>query len=183
MRDIGWASFCGNGQLDQQEQCDDGANNSDTLPGACRTDCTRAHCGDAVIDSGEQCDDGANNSDTAPGACRTTCVKASCGDGVVDPGEQCDNGAANAAGASCDAECHGTGPSSGSGGTGGGATGGGATGGGVGLGGSGPGESGGGGCKCSVGEASRPGVASFVLLAALGLAAARRRRSRAPAGR
>jgi MYXO-CTERM domain-containing protein len=183
MRDIGWASFCGNGQPDQQEQCDDGPSNSDTLPDACRTDCTRAHCGDAVVDSGEQCDNGASNSDTAPGACRTTCVTASCGDGVVDPGEQCDNGAANAAGAPCDAQCHGTGPSSGSGGSSGG-TGGGATGGGGGtVGGPGPGESGGGGCKCTVGDASRPGVASFVLLAALGLAATRRRRWRAPSRR
>ena len=111
-------------------------------------------------------------------------MKASCGDGVVDPGEQCDNGAANAAGAPCDAECHGTGPSSGSGGNSGG-TGGSGTGGGVGgsLGGTGPAESGGGGCKCTVGDASRPGVASFVLLAALGLAATRRRRPRAPARR
>jgi uncharacterized membrane protein YgcG len=95
MKDIGWAPFCGNGQIDQQEECDNGANNSDTVPGACRTNCTLSHCGDGVLDSGEQCDNGANNSDTAPGACRTTCVKASCGDGVVDPGEQCDDGANN----------------------------------------------------------------------------------------
>jgi MYXO-CTERM domain-containing protein len=95
MRDIGWTPFCGNGHLDQAEQCDNGAANSDTAPGACRTDCLLAHCGDGVVDSGEACDDGAGNSDTAPGACRTTCVKPSCGDGVVDPGEACDSGAQN----------------------------------------------------------------------------------------
>jgi MYXO-CTERM domain-containing protein len=95
MRDIGWTPFCGNGHLDQAEQCDSGAANSDTLPGACRTDCLLAHCGDGVVDTGEACDDGAGNSDTAPGACRTTCVKPTCGDGVVDPGEACDSGAQN----------------------------------------------------------------------------------------
>jgi len=95
MRDIGWARFCGNGHLDQAEQCDDGSANSDTTPGACRTDCTSAHCGDGVMDPGEACDDGAGNSDAAPGACRTSCVKPVCGDGVVDPGEACDTGAAN----------------------------------------------------------------------------------------
>jgi MYXO-CTERM domain-containing protein len=95
MRDIGWAPFCGNGEIDQAEQCDNGSANSDVTPGACRTDCTNAHCGDGVIDPSEACDDGAGNSDTAPGACRTTCVEPFCGDGVVDPGEACDTGAAN----------------------------------------------------------------------------------------
>ena len=63
---------CGNGQYDRCEgavtieqctnieQCDDGAGNSDVLPGACRTNCLRAHCGDGVVDAGEQCDDGGN---------------------------------------------------------------------------------------------------------------------------
>src|SRR6185312_15601985 len=41
MKDIGWAPFCGNGMLDPGEDCDDGANNSDTVPGACKTNCTR----------------------------------------------------------------------------------------------------------------------------------------------
>jgi MYXO-CTERM domain-containing protein len=95
MRDIGWTPFCGNGKLDQAEQCDNGAANSDTIPGACRSDCTTAHCGDGVVDPGEACDDGAANSDVTSGACRTSCVKPACGDQVVDPGETCDNGAAN----------------------------------------------------------------------------------------
>ncbi|HVV51046.1 MAG TPA: PA domain-containing protein, partial [Polyangia bacterium] len=115
MRDIGWMPFCGNGQLDPGETCDDGALNSDTTPGACRTDCTRSHCGDGVLDAGEACDDGAQNSDTAPGACRTTCVKAGCGDGVVDPGEACDDGARNGAGAACTAQCQIPGPQTGAG--------------------------------------------------------------------
>src|SRR6185437_15050890 len=56
MKDIGWAPFCGNGTLDPGEDCDDGANNSDIVPGACKTNCTRSHCGDGKVDTGEQCD-------------------------------------------------------------------------------------------------------------------------------
>jgi hypothetical protein len=66
---------CGDGVLDSGtgEQCDDGPDNSDTEPDACRTDCTLAHCGDAVVDTGETCDDGPANSDAAADACRTSC--------------------------------------------------------------------------------------------------------------
>lgn len=88
------AMQCGNGIREGIEECDNGAANSDTLPNACRTDCTRAHCGDSVTDANEQCDDGDyGNSDKIPGACRTNCKNAFCGDGVVDynKGEQCDD--------------------------------------------------------------------------------------------
>jgi hypothetical protein len=47
---------CGNGALELGEQCDEGAANSDTVPGACRTSCRTAHCGDSVIDASELCD-------------------------------------------------------------------------------------------------------------------------------
>ena len=49
---------CGDGVLDADEQCDDGAANSDTEPDACRTTCLLPWCGDAVSDSAEACDDG-----------------------------------------------------------------------------------------------------------------------------
>ncbi len=52
---------CGDGHLDDGEDCDDGAANSDTEPDACRTDCVAAHCGDGVVDGGETCDDGNDN--------------------------------------------------------------------------------------------------------------------------
>ncbi len=87
--------ICGDGQTVAPEECDDGANNSDTAPDACRTTCQDAGCGDGVLDSGEECDDGANNSDTAANACRATCQAASCGDGVQDAGEGCDDGPNN----------------------------------------------------------------------------------------
>lgn len=95
LADIGWARFCGNGALNQAEECDDGEDNDDTKPDACRTDCKSAHCGDGVLDMGEACDEGAANSDERAGACRTTCKVASCGDGTIDDGEECDRGAAN----------------------------------------------------------------------------------------
>lgn len=64
------------------EDCDEGASNSDTAPDACRqhitlengggtvVECKRAFCGDGVVDSGERCDD--NNSTNRDG-CNPTC--------------------------------------------------------------------------------------------------------------
>lgn len=61
---------CGDGSLDPSEECDNGVNNSDTTPDACRTDCTLPSCGDSVTDTGEQCDDG----NTTPGdGCDEAC--------------------------------------------------------------------------------------------------------------
>ena len=48
---------CGDGLVGDGEGCDDGADNSDTAPDACRTDCQPAGCGDGVVDAGEACDD------------------------------------------------------------------------------------------------------------------------------
>jgi len=90
-------TLCGNGTQDPEEECDDGGQNNDTLPDACRTSCKRASCGDGVTDTDEVCDDGAANSDTTPDACRTDCTVPYCGDGVVDVGqaEECDDASAN----------------------------------------------------------------------------------------
>jgi hypothetical protein len=55
---------CGDGVLSEGEQCDGGQGNSNTIPNACRTNCSLAGCGDHVIDTGEQCDDGTANSDS-----------------------------------------------------------------------------------------------------------------------
>jgi hypothetical protein len=41
-------ALCGNGALEGLEECDDGPQNSDLAPDACRSDCTRARCGDGV---------------------------------------------------------------------------------------------------------------------------------------
>ena len=71
------SSSCGDGIVNTTagEECDDAANNSDTLADACRTSCLDASCGDSVVDTGEQCDppDG--------GACSASCQdQAGCGD-------------------------------------------------------------------------------------------------------
>jgi len=112
--------YCGDGVIDAAdgEHCDDGAANSDTEPGACRTDCRPARCGDEVVDPGEECEpaldercresdcrffrcgdgvvDPGEACDPASGAgdgCRENCVLPHCGDGILDEGEACDDGA------------------------------------------------------------------------------------------
>jgi cysteine-rich repeat protein len=78
---------CGDGALDEGEECDNGDNNG-AEPDACRIDCTLARCGDGVVDSSEACDPG----DEPNGECRADCNIPECGDGVLDEGEQCDDG-------------------------------------------------------------------------------------------
>jgi len=90
LHDLGWTKFCGDGKIEQDEECDEGPGNRDEPGSTCRTTCRRPRCGDGSLDPGEQCDRGQDNSDTAPGACRTSCVPARCGDGVRDPSEECD---------------------------------------------------------------------------------------------
>ena len=63
-------AICGDGIVTAPEDCDDGANNSDSDPDACRSDCSSAGCGDGVVDSGEDCDDGnQNGGDECPADC------------------------------------------------------------------------------------------------------------------
>ena len=83
---------CGNGILQNGEECDAGALNSDVEPSACRTNCKLPYCGDFITDQGEECDNGTGNSNTDPNACRTNCEKPQCGDTVIDEGETCDDG-------------------------------------------------------------------------------------------
>ena len=98
------AALCGNGLLDFGEACDDGVNNSDSLPNRCSSLCQLPACGNGLVDTalGEECDSGALNTDTLPDACRLNCRQAYCGDGVVDTGEECDDANAVATDA-CDA--------------------------------------------------------------------------------
>ena len=73
--------FCGDGTVDDGEECDAGEENSDRVPDTCRPDCTNPICGDGVVDTGEQCDDGEDNG--ADAACSATCainVEAACAD-------------------------------------------------------------------------------------------------------
>lgn len=107
--DLGYAKpDCGDGVVGPDESCDDGLDNSDSRPEACRHSCELATCGDAVVDSGEQCDDGVLNA-RLPDVCRPGCVLPRCGDGVRDlaNGEWCDDGPMNSdsGSASCRRDC------------------------------------------------------------------------------
>jgi hypothetical protein len=83
---------CGNGVLDDGEDCDDGANGDDT--DLCTDSCDWTVCGDGVIqspnglgtggpldDGDEDCDDGANGDDTDQ--CFDDCTFTFCGDLTV----------------------------------------------------------------------------------------------------
>ncbi len=83
------ASPCGNGMVDNGEECDDGNNMSgDGCTGLCKLE----KCGDGVDNNAdaEECDDG-NVVDTD--LCTSLCQIAACGDGFVQDGvEACDDG-------------------------------------------------------------------------------------------
>lgn len=98
--DVAPESICNNGKREGDEACDDGIQNSDTLPNRCRTTCVNPFCGDKVVDEGERCDDG-NNINTDQ--CTTECTP--CGNGVLDGDEQCDDGRLTRSGDGCDTQC------------------------------------------------------------------------------
>jgi hypothetical protein len=84
---------CGDGVVDTDEECDDGAD-GDPCDG-CLDDCTTIvnNCGDGFVCGNEQCDDGADG-DPCDG-CLDDCttIVNNCGDGFVCGDEQCDDGA------------------------------------------------------------------------------------------
>ncbi|MEN0067307.1 MAG: hypothetical protein AAGA48_34570 [Myxococcota bacterium] len=87
---------CGDGLLDDGEDCDDGSESA-----ACDLDCTFSDCGDATLNvtAGELCDDGGNSP-----TCDDDCTVAECGDGLANPAadEDCDDTQQTAV---CDADC------------------------------------------------------------------------------
>ncbi|MFW6087007.1 MAG: DUF4215 domain-containing protein, partial [Myxococcota bacterium] len=63
--------FCGDGEVNGPEECDEGLDNNDGSYDGCNPDCTLGpYCGDGVKQSNEQCDDG--NTDSGDG-CSSTC--------------------------------------------------------------------------------------------------------------
>ena len=77
---------CGDGMVDDNEECDDGnTDNTDN----CTNDCLNAVCGDGYVGPGESCDDGNQIDDDE---CSNSCALASCGDGLVQGEEECDDG-------------------------------------------------------------------------------------------
>lgn len=86
----GSAGPCGDGLVDDGEDCDDG--NSDDGD-ACLSTCVSAACGDGRLQQGvEECDDG-NDSDID--GCNTACVVQICGDAIIQGFEPCDDGDAD----------------------------------------------------------------------------------------
>ena len=83
--------YCGDGQTNGTEECDDGAN--DGTYGTCNPDCTLApRCGDGLVqeDYGEECEPKMTDDPECTDACR---FPGGCGDGIIQPPEQCDDGA------------------------------------------------------------------------------------------
>ena len=74
-------AYCGDGQLDADEECDDGDYNEDV--GACTSECQTARCGDGLLREGvdprdqgyEECDDGnLSPGDGCNAQCEQECV-------------------------------------------------------------------------------------------------------------
>ncbi len=87
--------LCGNGLVEEGEDCDDGNTRDDG--NGCSDTCSQNNiCGDGVLQSlFESCDDGEFNASYAPDAtCGPTCEGLSgfCGDGIVNGPEPCDDG-------------------------------------------------------------------------------------------
>ena len=97
--------FCGDGQIDPGEQCDDGNNVSGD---GCDAMCVNEGdpvCGDNILQAGEQCDDGNNvPGDGCDAQCQLEPGGPLCGNGEIDPGEECDDGN-NTPGDGCDEAC------------------------------------------------------------------------------
>ena len=90
------ASVCGNGLLENREECDD-SNRRDN--DGCNSTCLLeiGICGDGVVQSllGEQCEQSTHDA-TLPYTCsRCRFVSTFCSNGQLDPGEECDEGPLN----------------------------------------------------------------------------------------
>ncbi|MEM6996794.1 MAG: DUF1554 domain-containing protein [Myxococcota bacterium] len=92
---------CGDGVLDDDEECDAGEDNG---PGqACLADCALNVCGDGDVGPNEGCDDGPANG--GGNGCTAACQPNVCGDGELGPGEECDDAASNGPGQACLGDC------------------------------------------------------------------------------
>jgi len=86
-----WSVICGNGVIEEGEQCDDGNTNSGD---GCSSTCQQEFiCGNGIVEVSEECDDG-NSKDND--SCTNSCTIATCGDGTIYTDlEDCDDGNIN----------------------------------------------------------------------------------------
>lgn len=105
---VGAASICGNGVLEEGEECDD-SNHRDNDGCSAVCDAEIGICGDGNVQKmlGEQCE-AATHDPTLPYAC-IACrfFSDACGNNTIDPGEECDEGTGNsdAPNAHCRLDC------------------------------------------------------------------------------
>lgn len=104
IRLVAAAAVCGNGILDEREECDDrNRRDEDGCSSTCLLEI--GICGDGAVQSllGEQCEFSTHNP-SLPYACKNCrFFSTSCGDGNIDLGEECDDGIQNSH--SPDANC------------------------------------------------------------------------------
>ena len=66
--------FCGDGNIDDGEECDDGVDNNG-LDQSCLPDCNLNVCGDSNVGPDEACDDGEDDNILEVGACAPDCSR------------------------------------------------------------------------------------------------------------
>ncbi len=120
-KDCTLASYCGNGEVEGNEQCDNGTGGNIGMYGGCKSDCTKApYCGDKIVTAPyEECDLGTDDSgkslnvggyslEKTDTICNPDCSLASyCGDGIIDwaHGEECDDGSNTGMYGGCTPSC------------------------------------------------------------------------------
>jgi len=102
---------CGNGLVEDGEDCDGDGAGTGGETAACDTDCTFQSCGDGIVNTTalETCDGDGAGTGGETATCDTDCTVAVCGDGVINTtfGDVCDGDGAGTGGetAACDTDC------------------------------------------------------------------------------